>query len=264
MAYVMRCVGEDHEPRRFGTWCPKAISGIGGLPDTVIDRSLVVRLERKPSSHALDRWRDRDWKAVKDLRRRIGRWIADKDEEILNGRRSVRFPPGLHDRARDAWEALLAVANVAGCDWAGEGGRAWRACEKVHADAEDETGAREKLLADLRQVFADAGDPEAMATNQILKALRAMEGRPWSEWKRGQPLSPRGLADLLKPFNVRPTTFRQPGGGTSRGYHRKHLQPVWSAYLQEGGSQSETPQQFNKINGLAGFQSATRVPDVAD
>ena len=32
MAYIMRCVGEDYEPRRFGTWCGKAISGIGSLP----------------------------------------------------------------------------------------------------------------------------------------------------------------------------------------------------------------------------------------
>ena len=28
-------------------------------------------------------------------------------------------------------------------------------------------------------------------------------GDPWSEWKRGKPLSPRGLSDLLKPFKVK-------------------------------------------------------------
>lgn len=39
MAFVIRTVGEDHEPRLFRTWCPKAISGIGDLPDTVADRA---------------------------------------------------------------------------------------------------------------------------------------------------------------------------------------------------------------------------------
>ena len=46
MASIIRAVGEDHEPRRFSTWCPKAISGIGDLPDTVADRAVTVRLER--------------------------------------------------------------------------------------------------------------------------------------------------------------------------------------------------------------------------
>ena len=32
MAFVIRTVGEDYEPRRFSTWCPKAISGLGDLP----------------------------------------------------------------------------------------------------------------------------------------------------------------------------------------------------------------------------------------
>ena len=41
LAYALRCVGEDHEARRFTTWCPKAISGIGNLPDTVIDRCVA-------------------------------------------------------------------------------------------------------------------------------------------------------------------------------------------------------------------------------
>ncbi|MEQ9326125.1 MAG: hypothetical protein RJQ21_02385, partial [Rhodospirillales bacterium] len=47
-AFTVRCVGDDHEPRRFSTWCPKALVGIGGLPDTVTDRSIVVRLDRRP------------------------------------------------------------------------------------------------------------------------------------------------------------------------------------------------------------------------
>ena len=239
LAHVLRCVGDEHEPRRFTTWCPKAISGIGGLPDTVLDRALVIRLERRPGNiPTLPRWRDRDKTAIGQLRRRVARWIADHAEAILAARNSIRFLSGLNDRACDAWEALLAIAHVAGGEWTA---RASQACEAITGDSEDETGAREKLIADLRKVFEDASDPDALPTIQILENLHAIEGRPWSEWRRGKPLSPRGLSDLLKPFKVQPKTFRQPSGGTPKGYRRQDLEPIWSAYLLDRGPRSATP-----------------------
>lgn len=244
-AFVLRCVGEDYEPRRFKTWCPKAIAGIGGLPDTVLDRALVIRLARRPPERRLPLWRDRDKAAIASLQRQIIRWVNDTKAEVLTKRQAIAFPVGLHDRARDAWESLLAVAEAAGGEWGGQGGRAWCAAEHVSADVQEETGAREMLLADLRVVFRDAGDPDKLPTSQILEALCGMEGRPWSEWRRGQPLSPRGLAKLLQPFNVRPRTERFARGG-AKGYRRDALVPVWDAYLAEvRGSASVTPLQVN-------------------
>ena len=143
--------------------------------------------------------------------------------------------------------------------WAGDTGRAWRACEYVNVDAGDqETAAAETLLVDLYQVFNDVGDPDAMGTSSILEALHAMQHRPWSEWRRGKPLSPRGLADLLRPFKVRPATVRLPGGSTPKGYRREALQALWDTYLpREGAVVSATPPQLNEINNLQQFSSAT-------
>jgi putative DNA primase/helicase len=45
-AFVVRCIGDDSEPRIFSTWGCKAIAAIGKLPDTVIDRSIEIRLRR--------------------------------------------------------------------------------------------------------------------------------------------------------------------------------------------------------------------------
>ena len=70
MAYIMRRTTS------------RAASGLGArrrsresatCPVTVIDRALVVRLERKPSDHAVDGWRDRDRRAIEDLQRRVER-----------------------------------------------------------------------------------------------------------------------------------------------------------------------------------------------
>ena len=56
-------------------------------------------------------------------------------------------------------------------------------------------------------VFRAAGDPETLSTNHLLGALQALEERPWSEWRRGKPISARGLAHVLKPFKVQPATI---------------------------------------------------------
>ena len=220
MAFVIRTVGEDHEPRLFGTWCPKAISGIGDLPDTVADRTVTVRLERRsPTTGDMPHWRDRDRQAVEVLKQKLARWADDSVNAVLERRNAVAFPSGLNDRARDAWEALLAIGEVAGGKWAGTTGRAYRACEAINAEVDPETGAGEMLLADMWAVFKEAGDPELLPTGKrddqhdpnepaILPALSAMEGRPWSEWSRNRSLSPRGLASLLKGFGIAPGTIR--------------------------------------------------------
>jgi putative DNA primase/helicase len=58
-AFVIRTVGDEHEPRRFSTWGPKAIAIIGSLPDTLADRSIVVELQRKSASERVEKLRSR-------------------------------------------------------------------------------------------------------------------------------------------------------------------------------------------------------------
>ncbi|HEY3926834.1 MAG TPA: primase alpha helix C-terminal domain-containing protein, partial [Candidatus Koribacter sp.] len=41
------CVGKGADTKDFQTFCPKAIAGIGHLPDTVADRSIPILLKRK-------------------------------------------------------------------------------------------------------------------------------------------------------------------------------------------------------------------------
>ena len=280
LAYVMRTVGDDYEPRLFGTWCAKVISGIGSLPDTVLDRSLLIRLERRaPNVGDLPRWRDRDEQAIADLNCKLARWIADDGDAVLERRNAVAFPPVLNDRTRDAWEALLAIGEVAGGEWAGGTGRAYRACEAINASAESETGAREMLLADLWQVFRGAGDPAHLPTGKpdvaqisrepaILPALVTMEDRPWSEWSRGKPLSQRGLATLLKSFGIAPSTIRVNGGATPKGYKRAAFEAVWKRYdipsSEDPPKPSATTPQLKVSAGFGDSVSATSPDRVAD
>ncbi len=49
-AYVIRTVGEDFTPKKFSTWGPKALSGIGHIADTLMDRAIDSRTEKKTLS----------------------------------------------------------------------------------------------------------------------------------------------------------------------------------------------------------------------
>ena len=105
------------------------------------------------------------------------------------------------------------------------------------------------LLVDLRKVFHQAADPVHLPTGNanepydpiapaILPALIAMEGHPWSEYSRSRPLSPRGLANLLKRFKINPGTIRLETDSTPKGYKRADLEPIWERY---GIGASEPP-----------------------
>ena len=45
------------EPKSFSTWTPLVVAGIGRLPSTLDDRSIKIRLQRKPRSVKLVRFR---------------------------------------------------------------------------------------------------------------------------------------------------------------------------------------------------------------
>ncbi|HUS54839.1 MAG TPA: Arm DNA-binding domain-containing protein [Thermohalobaculum sp.] len=55
-AFVWRSVGDDHEPRQFRVWAPKAIDMIGRLHDTFEDRAIVVPLSRLESGRWCPVW----------------------------------------------------------------------------------------------------------------------------------------------------------------------------------------------------------------
>jgi hypothetical protein len=63
LAYVVRTVGDEHEPRKFSTWAPKALALIGKLPLKTapsLYRYVARRRKRKSSGCAwiaLGSWR---------------------------------------------------------------------------------------------------------------------------------------------------------------------------------------------------------------
>jgi putative DNA primase/helicase len=224
-AFTMRCVGDDHEPRKFSTFCPKVLAKIGSLPETIEDRSIPIKMCRKLPGDHLERLRqDRIHAEMADLRSQMRRWALDWASELSD---DPAVPGELHDRAQDNWRPLLAIAELAGGDWPA---RAKAAALELSAPTDDTTTSHGVLLLTDLQALFENPDIERLSSDQIVRQLTEMDEHPWAEFLRGKPITSRRVAELLRPFGVHPRTIRF-GEGTRRGYERSSLEDAFARYL---------------------------------
>jgi len=257
-AFVIRTVGDDHEPRSFSTWWAKVLALIGRAPDTLEDRAVVLPLRRKRPDERVKTLCDAKPQTFTDLARRCRRFVEDHQDAIVQAR--PEMPSGLHDRAADNWSSLLALANLAGGDWSVRA-RAAAAALSGAASTEDDS-ARGQLLTDLRQLFTDQGT-DRVTSSDLIRALRGMDDRPWPEWQRGQPITARQVANLLRGFGIRSRDLRLTDGrGVVKGYVRDDCADAFSRYLP--ALPSATALQRNDSaasDGRIQSRSATRLND---
>lgn len=228
-ATISRCVGKGTEMlvKDFAAFCPKAVSGIGSLPDTVRDRSLPIRLQRKLSVEQVARLRARLVKPeAGPLRERLKNWVEAQVPQLEDAR--PEMPEQLDDRQQDGAEILFSIALAAGHGWPDR-------CRKAllelfrSVDVGDDS-ARLRLLADLRTIFTDFPLADAFSTSELLEKLKEIETSPWSDWSKGRGLTPKGLSDLLKPYGIYPGQFQEKGM-RNRGYRRTDFEDAWGRYL---------------------------------
>ena len=207
----------------FSTFCPKAIAGIGRLPDTVEDRSIPIRLKRAPRG-TVERFRKRTAEIqVQEQVAQIAAWCKSHVEELKKARPAI--PTALSDRQADVCEPLLAIADAVGGEWPKSARKALlKLC--VGAQANDGSiGVR--LLQDIQTVFTEKKVHE-MASVALCDSLALIEVSSWGEWSHGKPISPAKLARLLKEFDIYPTPFP---GGQIRGYRLSDFREAFSRYI---------------------------------
>lgn len=223
-AFVVRTTGEEHEPRVFSTWAPKAVALIGKMHPTLTDRAVVVPMRRKLPEEQVERLRLDRLNELADLPRRLARW-ADDNHGVLAAADPLT-PKGMNDRAADNWRALLALADRIGGPWPD---RAREAVAKLTATDDGDEAAGVMLLEDLRRLFGEWGGVK-VSSAKVVEALGKIEERPWPEWKDGRPLTARQLARLLKPFGIKPRAERD-GGEVFKGYDPADFADAFGRYL---------------------------------
>ena len=227
-ATVPRTRSGGAEIQEFRVFCPKALAGIGSLPSTVADRSILIRLKRRAPGEEADRFRLGDgnvwWSALK-YRGLLGSWSGWWADDDLPELRLARpdVPAEIDDRAAQGWEPLVAIAEQAGGDWPERALRAARALSSGQRDEEASDG--ERLLADIHRVFEQSGK-DRIQSRDLAAALKEIDTSPWADWQGEGTIQ---LARLLKPHGIESQMIRF-GTLTRKGYDRSdfagRVQPV--------------------------------------
>jgi len=233
-----RMVGEGAamKAKRFATFAAVALAGIGDLPETLMDRSVVIRMKRRTAGEKVARWRfATSFPEGQRLQRALAAWAQTVE--------NVPMPEDMDDitdRVADVWEPLLAIADLAGGCWPDF---IRDACRKLTSDQPSEPSLRLRLLADVRSVWP-AECPFATTTT-LLSNLSHIEDAPWgSDGIYGETgITSRKLAFHLRSYGIQPT---HDATKTVRGYLRADLEDAWNRYLPP----SDNPSNPSNPSGL--------------
>jgi len=251
-ATVDRCEGDAKNMRvvEFPVFAPAALAGLAGrMPRTILDRSAAVfHMRRRAPDERVADFRERDAAiAAAPLRARAERWAAANFDTLAAARPVM--PEGVRDRPAECWEALLAVADVAGGDWPE---RARAACRYFVFDSDsDELSFGARLLRDVQTAL---GGLDRMFSADLVAALTSDAESEWSDlW--GKPLDQRRLAKELKRYNVESQEVRI-GAINRKGYvvaGDTGLGQAWCRYL------SSAPKRDSRDRGDIAGQAVADV-----
>nr|WP_227463544.1 DUF3631 domain-containing protein [Nocardioides lijunqiniae] len=178
-------------------------------------------MRRRAPSEKVEPWRLRiNGPEADTIRARLLDWSSEAAQHVA----WPDMPEGIEDRNADVWEALLAVADLAGGEWP-ERARC-SAVTLVTASSDRGGSLGVILLRDLHRIFAGH---ERLSTEHILDCLHEVDESPWADL-RGKPLDSRGLARRLAKYDVKPKLQRV-DGQVIRGYEATDLADPWSRYV---------------------------------
>ena len=254
--YIWRCVGDDHEPKGFNVFSPKAIAFIGHTRDTLHDRAVEVELRRKTSSEKVSRLRHGDGGELDILARKLARLAADDLEAFAS--MHPHMPESLPDRQADNFEPLMAMAMLAGDKWLERAKAAALAltCSKAQSSP---VSVGVELLTDIRNIFENTSIDRFRPADLVKELCDDLEA-PWVTYNRGKEISPRQVGKRLSEYGIKPIVIRN-RYDVFRGYRKEQFEDAFARYctlLPENPEKKVTTLQPN--NG--GDSGVTTAPPV--
>ncbi|MEI3866638.1 DUF3631 domain-containing protein [Microbacterium sp. CCNWLW134] len=214
--------GKEIVTEEWPSFCAVALAGLNQLPDTLMTRSVVVRMKRRRPDQKVEPYRRRvNGEQSDHLNIRLAEWGEEVREDLETAWPTL--PEEIQDRDADVWEPLIAVADAAGGEWPSMARAA--AVAAVTESKSKPASLGVQLLTDIRRVMADS---DRISTTELLDALHDLETAPWSSL-RGEPIDARFLARTLSKYEIEPTKIRV-GVATVRGYHRSAFADAWERY----------------------------------
>lgn len=193
---VPRCVGEEHQVQFFEVYSPKIFAVIGGLSGALLDRCLIIHMQRAPrgSKRKSTRIRAvaRDSKPLIEKLEVYAVKYRDELKKLYDAEPDQGYWPGIIDREAELWGPLLTHARLIGV--AAEA-RLLKVVQRF-SQAKDEIEAQ------------DAHNAKAIALLDALKKLT------------GDTFSPAHLVEDLSQTDAWSSTFAKAKGNDDKTRER--------------------------------------------
>ncbi|WP_405555473.1 DUF3631 domain-containing protein [Streptomyces canus] len=234
-----RISGPEHKPTPYPTFAMAALAAIGDLPDTITDRAVVLRMQKRKPGEKVTPFRSRY--AVPELnalRAKLAAWLTPLQAT------AARLVPAMpvEDRAADTWEPLVIVADLAGGQWPASARAACAAMTRNEVVQDEQTSLKTRLLRDIRRVFAERDNPEALRTHDLVQELTVDAEAPWAEYGT-KGMNAYHLANLLRDFNISPANYRFEEGRQAKAYMRNRFLDAWARYCPDPAQPATAPTQ---------------------
>jgi len=225
-ACAYRCEGAGNAIRAFKAFAPAVLAGIGELPATLHDRSILIRLVPAGQGQVPARFNEHHTELEKALASKLGRWAKDNYEALAAC--DPVLPSSAFNRLADNWRPLFAVAEVVGGDWPQRAAAAFAqlTTHRVGASAsiavtngqnhEQSDDDSRFLFSAIRDIFAQAGVTR-MFSQELVASLRISSTLDTRYSPALAQLNPVRLARRLSAFGVYPRLFRI-GHARGKGY----------------------------------------------
>jgi putative DNA primase/helicase len=188
--------GTDNGLKKYSCWCPKVIAMIGEVPDTIADRSIVVKMARKLTTETCAPLSELN---TSEIKAKCARFARDMAQFIAEAGK-IRGE-GLNDRAADTFDPLFVIARLAGEEWEEKLREAALALSST-ADIENSGSG---LILDIMDIIGESGR-EKMFSRDIVASLR--EGGLKSQTLKNPSLNEHQMARILRPYGVKPIAMR--------------------------------------------------------
>ena len=187
------------------TFGAKIIAGIGDRAGTIMDRAIIIRLERKKRDVKKENFRCWGEKAKQQderfdcLIRQLCRWSTDHAK--LFGADEPVVQSELSDRYNQNWFPLWRIADMAGAAWPQKERRA----SIVLSGNEESLSEGVKLLNAIRTIW-HINHPEIsiLFSNELVSMLNRDETLGYALYFNHKGITPDWVAKKLKPYDIAP------------------------------------------------------------
>ncbi len=193
-------VDGDYVPRKFNVFGGKCMAGIGKQLDTMMDRSIIVKMEKRLNDEKISKLPLLFFENHFDARRKIARFAED------NQQRAMELTPNIpnlgNDRAQDNWMPLFIVAELVGGDWPSKCLTAYHCIEKIsQEDAKEQETVAVRILRELApQLEKRAG--QWVPSDELRSMLISDQDSEFFEWHVGNPISAKSIKKHLRDAGV--------------------------------------------------------------